>query len=129
MSKPTPTCYPLSNIWAALISSSFEALNYSTWTPKIVMPIATPSIICQALNWPPGLSDEIDIVPLIVPPNLHLRTLCKRLLQYLKGCTFCFAGTCHSLHKKWVTFDNDCVNEEGLETKSKIKTIMPSTKQ
>ena len=101
MSKPIYQCSPATNKdilkSTPSISSSFQALNSatltnSTWTPKIVMHIATPSIILETLSNPQASSDETDIVQFIAPPNLQLKTLYQTFLNYPNGCTFCFEG-------------------------------------
>ena len=101
MSKPIYQCSPVTNKdilkSTPSISSSFQALNCatltnSTWAPKIVMPIATPSIILETLSNPQASSDETDIVQFITPPNLQLKTLYQTFRNYPNNCTFCFEG-------------------------------------
>ena len=79
------------------IGASFHSLldaskEDSSWTPKIVMNIPTPSSIRQLM--PSGCidADKTDIVLFNSKPSLHVSTIMQNALGYPEGCTFYFSG-------------------------------------
>ena len=79
------------------IDSSYQSLleasrDESSWTPKIIMNIPTPSLIRQLLPSVFCNGDNTDIVLFNTKPSLHITTILKNALGYPEGCTFYFAG-------------------------------------
>ena len=79
------------------IDSSFQSLveaskEDSSWTPKIVMNIPTPSSIRQLMPSACIDADSTDIVLFNSKPSLHVSTIMQNALGYPEGCTFYFSG-------------------------------------
>ena len=79
------------------IDSSYQSLveaskDDSSWTPKIIMNIPTPSLIRQLMPSAFCNGDKTDIVLFNTKPSLHIGTVLKNALFYPEGCTFYFAG-------------------------------------